>query len=124
MKKIWMGLAAVVLVMTLGVTGALAAGRHGQGLRYTDTDGDGVCDYYGTNCGAGFADSDGDGVCDYYGTGCGTGFVDADGDGVCDYHGTGWGAGFVDADGDGVCDHYGTGVGCHHGGGHGGCWNR
>ena len=84
MKKIWMGLAAVVLVMTLGVTGALAAGRQGQGLRYTDTDGDGVCDYYGTNCGAGFADSDGDGV----------------------------------------CDHYGTGVGGHHGGGHGGCWNR
>lgn len=84
MKKIWMGLAAVVLVMTLGVTGALAAGRQGQGLRYTDTDGDGVCDYYGTNCGAGF----------------------------------------VDADGNGVCDHYGTGVGGHHGGGHGGCWNR
>ena len=84
MKKIWMGLAAVVLVMTLGVTGALAAGRQGQGLRYTDTDGDGVCDYYGTNCGAGFAD----------------------------------------ADGNGVCDHYGTGVGGHHGGGHGGCWNR
>lgn len=104
MKKIWMGLAAVVLVMILGVTGALAAGRHGQGLRYTDANRDGICDYYGTGCGAGFVDADGDGVCDYHGAGCGTGFVDADGDGVC--------------------DHYGTGLGGHHGSGHGGCWNR
>ena len=117
MKKIWMGLASVVLVMTLGVTGALAAGHHGQGLRHTAVISSGT---YGT-C---FVDADGDGVCDYHGTNCGTYFVDADGDGVCDYHGTNCSGYFVDADGDGVCDNYGTGLGSHHGGGHGGCRNR
>ena len=97
MKKIWMGLASVVLVMTLGVTGALAAGHHGQGLHHTAASSSGT---YGTY------------------------FVDANGDGVCDYHGTNCGGHFVDADGDGVCDNYGTGLGSHHGGGHGGCRNR
>ena len=33
----------------------------------TDADGDGGCDYAGTNCR--FTDTDGDGVCDYAGTG-------------------------------------------------------
>ena len=83
MKKIWMGLAAVVLVMTLGVTGALAAGRHGQGLRYTDANRDGICDYYGTGCGTGFVDADGDGVCDYR---AGSAYSDRNGDGVCDHY--------------------------------------
>ena len=109
----WKILAAVALVMALGVTGALAAGRHDRGLRYT---GDGVCDYYGTNC-ANFSDADGDGVCDYHGTGCAN-FCDDDGDGVCDYHGTNC-ANFCDDDGDGACDNYGAGLsGGHHAGGH------
>ena len=124
MKKIWMGLTAVVLVMTLGVTGALAAGHHGRSTRYVSTSTSSVYYHHGT----GFVDADGDGICDYHGANCGTGFVDANGDGVCDYHGTNCGTGFVDADGDGVCDYHGTncgtGLGSHHGGGHGGCWNR
>ena len=101
MKKLWMGLAAVALVMSLGVTGALAAGHHGRssgaaGSNYTCS---------GTCC-ANFADTDGDGICDYHGTGCGT----------C----------FADSDGDGICDNYGTGLGAQHhsGRGHGGCWNQ
>lgn len=64
---------------------------------FVDSDGNGVCDYYGTDLSAGygvnFTDTDGDGACDYYGTGCGAGFTDSDGDGVCDYYGTGRGAG-------------------------------
>ena len=69
MKKIWMGLAAAALVASLCVTGALAAGHRGQGLR--DADGDGVCDNHGTRC-AGFTDANGGGVCDNYGTGLGS----------------------------------------------------
>lgn len=110
---------------------------------YVDSDGDGVCDNYGSGyCGngAGYVDADGDGVCDNRGSGyCGNGagYVDADGDGVCDNRGTGNGAGahhgytaaanrpgYVDADGDGVCDNYagqGQGQGRGHHGGHGAC---
>lgn len=42
------------------------------GVCFTDTNGDGVCDYHGTNCGGYFVDADGDGVCDNYGTGLGS----------------------------------------------------
>lgn len=98
MKKIWMGLAAAALVASLCVTGALAAGHRGQGLRYTD--GSGSCGNYCVN----FADADGDGVCDNHGTRC---------------------AGFTDANGGGVCDNYGTRLGSHRGGhGRGGCRNH
>lgn len=116
MKKIWMGLAAVALVASLCVTGALAAGHRGQGLRYTD--GSGSCGNYCVN----FADADGDGICNHHGTRC-TGFADTDGDGICDNCDTRC-AGFTDADGDGICDNYGTGLGSHRGGhGRGGCRN-
>ena len=101
MKKLWITLAAVTLVAALCATGALAAGHHGRNLRYTDANGDGICDNYGTGCGS-FADADGDGICDYHGAGCGS---------------------FADADGDGICDNYGTGLGSHHGG-RGGYRNR
>ena len=98
MKKIWMGLAAAALVASLCVTGALAAGHRGQGLRCTD--GSGNCGNYCVN----FADADGDGFCDNHGTRC---------------------ASFIDADGDGICDNYGTGLGSHRGGhGRGGCRNH
>lgn len=52
MKKLWMGLAAAALVMSLCVTGALAAGRHG--LRYANADG--VCGSWGAGCGINFTD--------------------------------------------------------------------
>ena len=116
MKKLWISLAAVALVLALGVTGALAAGHRGQGLRYTAGS--------GVNC-ASFTDTDGDGICDNRGTGCGGYCMDADGDGVCDNRGTGCGVCYTDAAGDGICDHYGTGLGSqHHGGHHGGGRNH
>ena len=95
MKKRIMAM-VLAAVLCMGVTGALAA--YGRG--YVDADGDGVCDYAGTGCGA---------------CGKGHGYVDADGDGVCDYAGTeceryGMGRGSVDADGDGVCDNAGYGA--------------
>ena len=78
MKKLWIGLSAAVLVVSLCVTGALAAGRHSRwntgaggvsGCSDTDADGDGVCDNSGTGCGRYYTDADGDGVCDNFGTG-------------------------------------------------------
>ena len=41
---------AAVLLSTIAATSAFAAGR---GAGFTDSDGDGVCDYYGTGRGAG-----------------------------------------------------------------------
>lgn len=94
MKRTAMMMAVAALVCTVGATGVWAAGPGRTGLqrncttaqcRFTDADGDGVCDYRT------------DGTCRY----------DADGDGVCDRQGRY----FVDEDGDGVCDNRGTG--CH-----------
>lgn len=78
MKKVRTGILAAALLLTIGVTGAFAAGpgwgRHADwnsscpaadaSCRY-DADGDGLCD----NCGAGanYVDADGDGVCDHWG---------------------------------------------------------
>ena len=95
------------------MTGALAAGRgcggghHGAARAgWSQT---GAWTRHSAACG-GYTDADGDGVCDNYGTGCG-GYVDANGDGVCDNCGAARGWRYVDADGDGVCDNYGTGAG-------------
>ena len=85
MKKVRTGILAAALLLTIGVTGAFAAGpgwgRHtgwnsscpaaGASCRY-DADGDGICD----NCGVGanYVDADGDGVCDHFdGSRCGLG---------------------------------------------------
>ncbi len=95
MKKVCIGILAAVMLLSLGTTSALAAGR-GNGRGYVDEDGDGVCDNYNGACG--YVDEDGDGVCDNcgryprrsaYRTGYGRFFVDEDGDGVCDYYATG-----------------------------------
>lgn len=64
MKKILMGTAIAALVLTVGGTGAFAAG----GRNYVDANGDGICDNRGNYCR--FVDTDGDGVCDYHGTSC------------------------------------------------------
>ncbi len=50
MKKIAMSVVAAVLLPTVAATSAFAAGR---GANFVDSDGDGVCDYYGTGRGAG-----------------------------------------------------------------------
>ena len=121
MKKVLMGTAAAALLLTIGVTGAFAAGP-GWGQRA------------GGGTGCRFADADGNGVCDYCGetrtlcAGGGQYFVDADGNGVCDNCGrTGGSCGagryYTDTNNDGVCDHYAAGSG-HHGqgrGAHRGC---
>ena len=43
---------------------------HGTNCRYTDADGDGVCDNRGTGLGVNYVDANGDGVCDNLGTSC------------------------------------------------------
>ena len=85
LKKIRTGILAAALLLSIGVTGAFAAGpgwgRHaawndncpaaGASCRY-DADGDGLCD----NCGGGanYVDADNDGVCDHWGgSRCGLG---------------------------------------------------
>lgn len=92
MKKVRTGILATALLLSIGVTGAFAAGsgwgRHaacngagtptGTACRYIDADGDGICD----NCGTGqgctglyYADADSNGVCDHFEDGghCGRG---------------------------------------------------
>lgn len=129
MKKIITTIAAAALVLTVGVTGALAAGP-GRGRQAA---GGGASRYHAqTVCR--YVDADGNGVCDYCGayraayTGGGQYFIDADGNGICDHCGRmdgscGTGRYYTDANGDGVCDHYAAGGG-HHGqgrGAHRGC---
>ena len=84
MKKVRTGILAAALLLSIGVTGALAAGpgwgRHAgwnncpasdASCRY-DADGDGVCDTCGS--GANYVDEDGDGVCNHFdGSRCGSG---------------------------------------------------
>lgn len=70
MKKIAILLTATALACTVGATGVWAAGQ-GRGAaqracstaacRFTDENGDGVCDCRN--------DADGDGICDYQSTG-------------------------------------------------------
>lgn len=97
MKKVWVGILAAAMAVSVGTTSALAAGP-GAGRHFVDADGDGVCDNFGAGCS----------------------YVDADGDGICDscgaYHrnppaGNRRGGNFVDNDGDGICDNYPAGRG-------------
>lgn len=96
MKRIIIGALTVIMIVSIGVTSALAAGPGSeQGRNFVDADGDGICDFAGEFCR--YTDADQDGVCDYCGTGqngCGRNFVDVDGDGICDnYRGQGLGLG-------------------------------
>jgi len=67
--------------------------QHQQGMRYQDTNGNQINDYFekDTHMGNGhdFVDENGDGICDYAQDGSATwhgpGFVDMDHDGTCDY---------------------------------------
>lgn len=75
MKKGWIAVMTVVLLLALGTTSVWAAGRwssgrsicnnQGAGCAYMDADGEGICDNHGTNCA--YVDADGNGVCDNYG---------------------------------------------------------
>ena len=113
MKKFAIILCSSALVLSLGVTGALAAGpwHHSGGGRNalydcnSNTNGGVVCSYHGTNCM--YQDANGDGVCDNWGTNCT--HPDSNGDGLCDLCGR-------------SCGSQGLGNG-HHGGGHHGWRN-
>ena len=104
-NKMKIGIMTGILIVALvALSTGVAAAQYGQGggdgARYVDTDGNGICDNIGTR--PGFVDADGDGVCDNnFGRGCGCGgmnFVDEDGNGVCDY----FGINGRDYDGDGI----------------------
>ena len=54
MKTMVMGTISAALVLSMAVTGAFAAGNgNGRGRNFVDANGDGVCDYQGTNCRSG-----------------------------------------------------------------------
>ena len=115
MKKLWTGICAAAVVLSIGTTGAFAAGM-GRGAHHANSNSVTSNLTYRTQttstC-AQFVDSNSDGICDTCGKGYG--FVDANGDGICDNLGThcqngtcGNGYNFVDANGDGICDNLGT----------------
>ena len=96
-KRVLAGVLATVLALSVGTTGAFAAGPGaGQGGNFVDEDGNGICDFAVSSCR--YADENNDGVCDCCGIrGYRCGFADEDGDGVCDNnrgHGLGMGRGF------------------------------
>ena len=93
MKKTAAVIITAALVVTLGGTTAFAFGRSGQTgsqnsvarSAYTRYNQYSECTYCGGS-GHRFTDADGDGVCDNYAAGSGIYRNDADGDGVCDYY--------------------------------------
>lgn len=90
MKKMLFAVLTVILVLSIGMTAASAAGlRKRQDLTC-------ACREAGTLCL--YQDKNGDGICDRCGAsaclrsdaaGCGKNFVDLDGDGICDHVGQG-----------------------------------
>lgn len=97
MKKLTAGILTAALVLSVGVTSALAA-TPSQRKHFVDADGDGICD--NRNASYGYIDANDDGICDNRGAnseqektavqaGCGKAkqgkqFIDNDGDGICD----------------------------------------
>ena len=71
MKKLFAGILAAVIVLSLGFITAFARANMQEGS-FVDSNGDGVCDNYGTaacqNKCSNWADNNGDGICDNYGT--------------------------------------------------------
>lgn len=101
MKKVLVGAAAAVMVLSIGAAGAFWDGA-GHGCQWADDDGDGVCDL----CGSGhFCGEDGAA----WGCHQSVWYVDENGDGVCDCYG------------DCAGHPYGHGHGAGH---HGGRWSR
>ena len=78
MKKIISGIIISSIVIVASVSTVMAS-NHGYGRRNCS----------GLYCSSNYVDSDGDGVCDNFGSGRGKYFVDSDGDGVCDNLGSG-----------------------------------
>ncbi len=76
----WVITAAAVLSFAVPASAAVTQKTVHPAYRYTDKNGDGICDY--------FTDKNGDGICDNCtwtnGQGRGRYFVDNNGDGICD----------------------------------------
>lgn len=111
MRKVFLGIMATVIVLSVGATPAFARGGSGHGRYSRVTSMNEVCDNAGSK--GNYVDADGNGVCDNAGGNCG--YVDADGDGTCDVCGANHrscvnekGTNFVDADGDSICDNCGV----------------
>lgn len=137
-KKLWTGILAAALAVSIGSTTTLAAtpqypgcrGRYntdGTCVSFVDENGDGICDNFvsgacggGYGCGAGRQGglNRGSGLrnarCLWHAAADGSWVhcVDANGNGVCDTCGAALplGADFVDADGDGICDNFSSGT--------------
>lgn len=81
MKKAITGILTAGVLALAGTMGVSAA-VPGQGARFSDTDGNGVCDYYEAGCLC--RDTNGDGICDDHGTDC-PGISEQSG---CGHHGS------------------------------------
>lgn len=74
MKKTIAKAGAIAMALAIAAGTAVGASAYcGGGRYYSDSNGDGICDYCGNyNCGGHgryYVDADGDGVCDNYGSG-------------------------------------------------------
>lgn len=102
MKKAVIGSLAAGIILTIGATNVVAAGRSlGAAKNFVDTDENGICDYANN-------------ICNYIERNCGelTKRFESVNALQCEK-----GQNYVDADNDGICDNYGTGKGRRHCGG-------
>ena len=69
MKKMIFAVMLSAALVTFGGISAIAAPssctKGCNRVNFVDTNGDGICDNHGTNCGIGFVDENGDGICDH-----------------------------------------------------------
>ena len=79
MKKMFVALLLIVVLLSLVQIGAFAADS-GRRACFTDADNDGVCDMASENCGNGFVDENADGVCDNNFAGCEAKYANAEGE--------------------------------------------
>lgn len=80
MKKILTGILTAAVLVSITATTALAAGQ-GQARRFTDNNGDGVCDYRSVYCR--YLDETEDDLQNYGQNRCQ--YTDEDGNGICDF---------------------------------------
>lgn len=89
MKKMIFAVMLSAALVTFGGISAIAAPsscmKGCNRINFVDTNGDGICDNHGTNCGIGFIDENGDGICDHRTSQKCSNFVDNNGDGICDH---------------------------------------
>lgn len=84
MKKFFTGILTAAIILSVGATGVLAAGR-GNGRNYKDQNRDRVCDYAVTSCYNQREDCGDQTYCSRECIHDGV-FTDEDNDGICDHH--------------------------------------